>query len=105
MVDYLLSILVSVVVCLLLNGLIRLFRKKPQPVYRQPDEQRIKRLFTIASFTCLQQAMLSLENGSYAETLSKAEAALKRGPDEVHKADEQVLGICGDLFRVILAFS
>jgi hypothetical protein len=49
--------------------------------------------------------MLSLENGSYAETLSKAEAALKRGPDEVHKADEQVLGICGDLFRVMLAFS
>ena len=70
-------------------------------VNRAPSTGRMSK----ASFTRLQQAMLSLENGSYAETLSKAEAALKRGPDEVHKADEQVLGICGDLFRVMLAFS
>lgn len=49
--------------------------------------------------------MLSLENGSYSEALAHAEAALKRGPDDVHKADEQVLNICGDLFRVMLAFS
>lgn len=58
-----------------------------------------------ASFRLLQQAMLSLENGSYRETLQRSEAALKLGPDEVHRANEQVLNLCGDLFRVMLAFS
>ena len=57
------------------------------------------------SLALLQNAMLSLENGSYSEILRRAEAALKLGPDEVHRADEQVLNLCGDLFRVMLAFS
>ena len=70
-------------------------------VNKTPSARRMSK----ASFKRLQQAMLSLENGSYAETLALAEAALKRGPDDVHKADEQVLNICGDLFRVMLAFS
>ena len=70
-------------------------------VNKTPSARRMSK----ASFKRLQQAMLSLENGSYAETLAHAEAALKRGPDDVHKADEQVLNICGDLFRVMLAFS
>ena len=70
-------------------------------VNKTPSARRMSK----ASFKRLQHAMLSLENGSYAETLAHAEAALKRGPDDVHKADEQVLNICGDLFRVMLAFS
>ena len=70
-------------------------------VNKTPTSRRMSK----ASFKRLQHAMLSLENGSYAETLALAEAALKRGPDDVHKADEQVLNICGDLFRVMLAFS
>ena len=70
-------------------------------VNKTPSARRMSK----ASFKRLQQAMLSLENDSYAETLALAEAALKRGPDDVHKADEQVLNICGDLFRVMLAFS
>ena len=70
-------------------------------VNKTPAARRMSK----ASFKRLQHAMLSLENGSYAETLAHAEAALKRGPDDVHKADEQVLNICGDLFRVMLAFS
>ena len=70
-------------------------------VNKTPSARRMSK----ASFKSLQQTMLSLENGSYAETLAHAEAALKRGPDDVHKADEQVLNICGDLFRVMLAFS
>ena len=70
-------------------------------VNKTPTSRRMSK----ASFKRLQHAMLSLENGSYAETLAHAEAALKRGPDDVHKADEQVLNICGDLFRVMLAFS
>ena len=57
------------------------------------------------SFALLQNAMLALENGSYLETLQRSQAALKQGPDEVHRADEQVLNLCGDLFRVMLAFS
>ncbi len=57
------------------------------------------------SFALLQSAMLSLENGSYLEMLQRSQAALKQGPDEVHRADEQVLNLCGDLFRVMLAFS
>ena len=70
-------------------------------VNKTPTSRRMSE----ASFKRLQHAMLSLENGSYSETLAHAEAALKRGPDDVHKADEQVLNICGDLFRVMLAFS
>jgi len=70
-------------------------------VNKTPTSRRMSK----ASFKRLQHAMLSLENGSYSEALAHAEAALKRGPDDVHKADEQVLNICGDLFRVMLAFS
>lgn len=52
----------------------------------------------------LQQTLLSLENGSFAERLKQAERSLTGDLAAVRKADDSVLAVCGELYRLMLAF-
>ena len=48
--------------------------------------------------------LLALENGSYADRLRQAEKALAGDLAAVRKADASVLDVCGELYRLMLAF-
>ena len=52
----------------------------------------------------LQQTLLALENGSCAERLNQAEKALSGDLAAVRGADDSVLAVCAELYRVMLAF-
>ena len=52
----------------------------------------------------LQQTLLALENGSCAERLNQAENALSGDLAAVRGADDSVLAVCGELYRLMLAF-
>ena len=58
-----------------------------------------------ASLALLQQAMLALETGAYTETLRQAEASLSGDAAAVLAADRKVLTLCGDVVRIMAAFS
>ena len=52
----------------------------------------------------LQQTLLALENGSCTERLNQAEKALSGDLAAVRGADDSVLAVCGELYRLMLAF-
>ena len=69
-------------------------------VNKTPGNRRMSK----AELAMLQQAMLRLETGVYEESFRRAEARLRADAAAVRQADQELLAVCGDLFRIMLAF-